>query len=362
MIYLISYFLLNLHFFLFSHSRKSTNWLFPFVLMGLILLFRYQVGWDWEHYDYFFNNLPNNEFHWEAGFYYFSSFLEFSNLNQYLVIGIISYLSVVYLAFKVLGKGIVYFFIPFTFFGYIDMFSVLRQELALTCFIFSIIFFLNKKYIYGFLCLIFAPMFHVSGLILPLFLLFFYYGYRYVLILILLSMFFVQFHFLSLFVDGVLSLPFLNDSELSKIQSYFETATVNFKLGFSLRYIELLILSILPLLYPYVRKVIESSKSYKLVYMAVVLNMFLYGILNDVSIMWERFAVYLWPFEAILIAIILKHHHNSVTKFIFMSTVVFAISIHHYQYWSSPGRGAESNFDRFYPYNSLLGGGNVSEK
>lgn len=291
---------------------------FLIVFYGIVVIsfsaFRYHTGWDWEAYDYFFNQLKpiydnvalSNIFGFEFGFLYLSSLLKTLYISPYVFFSFFTISLVIFTSKKILGMYVYLFFVLYLYYGYFQNFSIIRQALAAAIFIFSVYMLSEKKYKSVFLLSLIAISMHGSAFI-------FYIIYPvllvkkfhrvFVILTLIVSPFFVTFPLLSSTIfnfglDGYLP---------SSVLKYITNPLIAYKVGFSLKYLEIILLLIWGLR-PKVWIACTSRFGMLYSYMLILLafNLATYSFLNDFSIIYERISVYFEVAQGLFICMLLS--------------------------------------------------------
>lgn len=182
MIYLVA-FIFILFFYLIRKKKSNMifEYFFCFSILVLIAGLRYRVGGDSLAYEYFFSDYPKiNELHsfdifnaqYQPSWYVFNAFVK-SVSNNFMTFQLIHALIINSIVFWFINKytrekwlTLIYYFVFYYF--YFNM-EILRETLAISVFLISVPFLLNKKWIkYGFFCIL-ATSFHISAYITFLF-------------------------------------------------------------------------------------------------------------------------------------------------------------------------------------------------
>ena len=278
---------------------------------------RYHTGWDYEAYDYFITQLPSifssnpleyNPFYFEPVFVLFSSLIKSTGLSVYLVLSFITVAISLISARKILGKEVAIFMVLYLYFGYFHNFSIVRQGLVAALFLFLIIPFINGRWILSLIGIIFAIFIHKSAIFL-IFVMVYYRVFRNqpvvpILLMLIVGPVFVSFPFLSSLVSHLS--PNIGTILGDKVASYLAAENLTYKVGWSLKYIEMLAIVVVSLIPPVWRRGCDIYGKYysAFVFMSVT-GVSVYSFLNDYSIIYERLFVYFETSIAILIAMLI---------------------------------------------------------
>ncbi|MGU5690690.1 EpsG family protein [Aeromonas caviae] len=157
--------------------RKCTNLYFdfykilPIIVFVVVVGFRYDVGGDFQEYSYYYNS--QKDLHWsqvpyEYGFYLLIDFLIALELPAQSVFILCAFVQVLLLLKLLESCGesaawiILFYFLTLSF---IESLNVMRQGIAVLCFIVFVFNYCKYRYIIGFCYLLFGLAFHISILI-----------------------------------------------------------------------------------------------------------------------------------------------------------------------------------------------------
>lgn len=343
-------------------KRTANKFLGIYVLLlSLFAGLRFHTGWDWEAYDYFFNllnqaNIYNffsyNIFNYEPGFVLLSYISILLNIPPFLLFAIITVSLIVSSAHKYLGKFVYIFCLIYLYYGYFHNFSIVRQGIAAALFAYSIRFLIVRSYKFYFV-IIFASLFHISAamlLAIPLLLVIANRVPFFLLLLLSICMVLLP-------LSDMLGLKSLM-SKIPALNIYLNNSTLSYKVGFSLKYLELLIVFycyyerkvFLPLINNF------GIRQFWIFKGLIIIELMIYSIFNDYSIIYERLSVYFEFSHAIAIAMIVSTFKYKRIQFFLMLILLFFVFARYYQLVYSPVRvpGEMSHLERFENYCSIF--------
>lgn len=344
MIYILIYSLIYLNAII---GGKLNN--FILILLCLFSGLRYKTGLDYENYDLYFNSLPKNIWNFELGFHLLSLIAHYSYLYHYLFFSIIIFL-VLYLSLKKYSSlEVSFFLIVFTYYGYWNIFSVLRQSIACVIFFYIIVnsVELSKKNKYFLYLLAFSMHYSAIFFILVIEFLIPYIinRQRIQLILVFASIFFIQFK-----IDSTLFMP-------SPWKYALEITSLVKEVKFSLRFLEMLLVFFLSFIF------LRNKFDRMLVAFASV-QLFFYSFFSSVSFISERLNVYFDLLYALLfirliVIFVLKIKEIKIMRPVASTFLTIFIGIRYYQYifqadYSEVPEWEITNKDRFIPYQSIF--------
>jgi hypothetical protein len=346
-VYLIDYFRYNL----------KNSILKKIILINFILLpgLRYQTGWDYEAYDYFFKNLEETNlidffvkfisfnYEYEPIFTIISYFSVKFFISPYLLVSSIITLIFYKLTIKYYYKFFYVIFLGYVYFGYFHQFSIIRQGLSISLLYFIFFFYKNNKNKI-LLCLI-SIFIHYSSIIS---LIYFYlskkqtFKNKHIYIIIFLTLPFV-------FIKTNIIVDLINLVTFQKYSGYTEIDFLNYKVGFSLKYLETLLLIIFSM------KFLEKFRFIdKIFFNMLIFELINYAIFNDITIIYERFNV-IFEFSHLIVFVLLLSNTLKNNLLIYLFLFIF-ILIRYYQFFNSDPRNFEelTHFERFFPYKSII--------
>ncbi|EMN7348484.1 EpsG family protein [Vibrio vulnificus] len=315
--------------------RKTTVFL-SILVLALFSGLRYHTGWDWEAYDYFIATLPgiasgdffaSNVFNYEPLFVITVSVLNELSFSVFFFFSLMTVSLTILSANVYLGRFICVFLVTYLFYGYFHNFSIVRQGIAAALFLYSIRYIESRSFYKYSLIIFVASLFHVSSLIL----FFIYYIVNNVvpnksklLLYIFISFLFVAFPILSKANDIV---PFLSIFG-NKVSLYLSNENLSYKAGFSLKYLELLILVYIFSFEKY-RKLGQGhfGKYFNIFGCLVTVQLGVYSFINDFSILYERISVYFEVSQGIFISMVVVCFRGKVSKFLIISIIFTMVFI-----------------------------------
>lgn len=330
-----------------SFLRGRLN-LLVILIYWALSAFRYKTGLDYENYDYYFENLPSNEWNYEFGFHFLSLITHYLNINQYFLFSTI-YFALLYKFQKDLRNNFLFslFLITFFFYGFWNLMSVLRQSIALIILFLSFIYSETKKrniIIFYFL----AFSMHYSALFFIIVLEFckkIEFTRKTTLILILISYILLVYQ-----IDISNLIPY-------KYQYALEITSLVKPVGISLRFIEYTLITIIASYFnkSYIINKLNSLSN---------LQIFFYAIFSSISYVSERFNVYFEIFYALLFASILYELAKKFSPYYLSFSIlpimlIFFITFRYYRYlykadYSKIPEWENTNLERVIPYQSIF--------
>ncbi|MBY5947414.1 EpsG family protein [Photobacterium rosenbergii] len=309
------------------------------LVLGLFSGLRYHTGWDWEAYDYFISSLPgflsgdvfaNNIFNYEPLFVITVSILNEFSISVFAFFALTTVMLTITSAKRYLGKYLGVFFVCYLFYGYFHNFSIIRQGISAAIFIYSVRFIHGKKAFHYLISIFVASLFHASSLILlPV-----YFvvnkvepNQKKVLIFIVISFLFVMTPLLSS-LNSVI--PFLSLFG-EKVNMYLSNENLSYKAGFSLKYLEQIILVAIFSFsrFRYIGNRI-FGRYFTIFGLLVMVQLSVYSFLNDFSILYERIAVFFEVSQGIFMAMILVCFKGQISKF-FIILMIFSMVFIRYE-------------------------------
>jgi hypothetical protein len=342
-----------------------------YLSLPLLILFsgtRIEIGWDWEAYNYLYEFASNNSFfstwdtfcvfangEYEPGFVILVAAAGVLGISQqFLIVMLIVVFG--YLAHKRnFGVGIAMFVTIYMFYGYFHTFGIVRQGLAAAIAFYGISLERRER---ALAVVALACSIHFSIIPVAIFL---YLVVRFVSNKMLLAT--IAFAWFASAVPLAGPLIMLGAAALGfeRWMSLLDFSAATFKVGFSLVLVEHTAVAILYLLNK------SDDRRWRLGAAVVVCRLFLYGALNDISIVWERFnsaydLFYASACAYIIYCALAKYAPPRTFMFKFMSVMVFiGVSMFVYVRYDrligsdSRETGGLSHYDRFVNYRSFLG-------
>ena len=326
------------------------------VLLFLFSGLRYHTGWDWEAYDYFFDELAKaniitlfhyNIFGYEPGFVFFTYISSVLNIPPFLFFSIITVSLIISSAHRYLGKYVFIFCLLYLYYGYFHNFSIVRQGVAAALFAYSIRFLIlnnNKFYV----VIMIGALFHISAIMLFAIPLLCRWSKKIPFTpIVLLSLITVLFP-----ISEMIGLKTIL-STVPALKNYLNNDTLSYKVGFSLKYVELLLI-----FYCFYdgRFVELMKKNFSIFRSLILVELLIYSIFNDFSIFYERLSVYFEFSHAIAIAMIISAFKYRRVQFLLLMILLLIVFFRYYQLVNSPVRvqGEMSHLERFENYCSIF--------
>lgn len=143
------------------------------LIMSFIVGFRFKVGVDWEGYKEYFEHIasdPNLQFTdqtFELGYFYLNKIISATGLSYEWMFFTVAFISW-YFFFKSISQNLLPILILFIFLDEFFFWGMngVRQFMAISIWVYSIQYIINKKFLNYILLIILASMFHVSVIIL----------------------------------------------------------------------------------------------------------------------------------------------------------------------------------------------------
>lgn len=330
-----------------SFLQGKLNFL-AIICFWAISSFRYKTGLDYENYDYYFSNLPENVWNFEFGFHLLSLSSNFIGINPYLFHSTIFFIILAKWSKKEENKFLISLFLIFFFFyGFWNLMSVLRQSLALI-FIFYIfcrneISFKGKIGYY-----LIASSIHYSSIF---FILVIELSNTFkIKKLMAFSIILISFLLLLFKIDVAFLIP-------SKYKYALEIASLIKPVGISLRFVEFAIITTISYFLSY-NELYERLKN--LAFFQIIF----YSIFSSISYLSERFNVYFEIFYALLFAhtviiLIKKIKPQIISRSIISMVCVCFVTFRYYRFlykadYSEIPVWENTNKDRVIPYQSIF--------
>ncbi len=343
--------------------------LFPFLILTALAGLRSEIGWDYDAYQEFFDQVASQAIG--------DSFAKGNVVDEYgfeggfsLIIWLLTYLGVDYqfvLAFVTVGvcllaayfispsKATALFLIMYLWYGYYHNFSILRQGLAAgLVFLAVALWETRKKQAFGMVAL--ATTIHMSTIILaPLVAICIKYATKKLIIISL-----VLCWILSVFTLGseIIS-SLLGIAGRERWQTLMGSSEMTTKVGVSLILFEYTLLTLCV-------AIVDNNKPAVRFAMGILLYRILtYGIFNDITIAWERTSSFSDPMYAMAIAVLVTYcveifSRNEVKRRAALVTVALTMSIYvaikYERMLETEPRVAweRSHHERFIPYRSIF--------
>lgn len=330
---------------------------------------RFEIGWDYEAYQDFFNVIDSQDitesfgvggviesYGFESGYSLLIWLLTLVDANYQFVLAVITvglcFLAANHIAPK---SSIGLFVVIYMWYGYYHNFSILRQGLA-AALIFLAFALLNRrrKYFLGVLAL--ASTIHLSSLVLaPVLWFFVRIANKKVILLALAICWILSIYSFSGEILGLL----LSLTGRERWLTLLDIGELTTKVGVSLILVEYTLLTLLIL------TINASSYAIKFAMGVILYRIITYGFFNDISIVWERTNSFSDPMYALAISVIILTVMAKFTKntHIFRLTISILIiimssyvTIKYSQMLLSEPRVSweRSHYERFVPYRSIF--------
>ncbi len=323
-------------------SISKVFYFISFLILVSFAGFRYDTGWDYATYRYYFNMTPSlfdllngigwDTFHsiyFEPGFkviisifnelgFSFQSFLFLCNFITLILI--FSSFNFFYKYFPY--RNIMVFIYYATAYLLLNM-SVIRQGIVCGILLYSMRFLINKQWIKYLFCILVGALFHITViifLILP-FIYVFNFSFLMSLIIICLSLiiFLMKIQWLGFIIDNVL--PFLS----YKYHTYISNNFYNHDRGLSFGFFEKLIF-IMVFAYLYYFKG-KNNRILKLFYYNYLFYFMSYLLFFEIGVIYSRLRLYFVMLFIINLLIIIKYlsKESRIIGFIFICIYSFII-------------------------------------
>lgn len=301
----------------FTKYSKYIGSFFIFILITIATI-RYKTGTDFDSYTSIWEGISSlsdgaaGREYLEPGFRYLLSFLKMFTDSPVLFFGVMATITLCffYSGLKKIEDINIYvaIFFYFMIFYIPYAFNAMRQAVAMSIYIYSLSYILNKRFKAVFLLSILASSFHISGILILL-------SYMIIKIKFNLIYFFVLGTVISFllyytgFISSLIDLTFGNKFSLY-VENYGRIST-------SQLYFRTVLAIFFVLLSSYVLRI----DSYKKIVLMYLLGYFLYIILADAGMMATRFNMFFRVLEIILFSMVLHQSRyilNRVFIFIFL--------------------------------------------
>ncbi|PHM22110.1 EpsG family protein [Xenorhabdus ehlersii] len=319
---------------IFFYQRAYKKILFIILTFWLIILAatRYQVGIDWSAYENMFHN--QNELtsqNIEIGYSFIYRVMEGMNFNTVLLV--ISALSFVFLTLfinKFAYFKIVALLVYFTdLYFYLNL-SGMRQGIALSLTLFSVIFIYQKRSWLFFLTIFVACLFHKTAIFfcLAYFFQYFKLSYKNIIIAIAIS-FLVSLFFITL-TEIIAELGYFRNVGMYTDSTYNDTYSLgNYIAGGIKRLMPLLLL-----LFVCKIKEFENNLFVKLYFVGLLCFFTLYPSFPDIAV---RLSLYYLAFDMIMYNLIFIHSKNISMKIFIMFILILMTGYKIYGYTNMEG-------------------------
>ena len=145
--------------------------IYPILFFVLVFGFRKDVGVDFSSYAGYFDSQQIHsvkDVPYEAGFYYIIGTLKsfgFSSQSLFVLTSIIQAVLLTKIVKAYNKAGILIFIFYFLSLNILVSLNILRQSLSLLFCILAVIRFNERRYLYGAICLLMAPIFHLTSIV-----------------------------------------------------------------------------------------------------------------------------------------------------------------------------------------------------
>lgn len=345
----------------------------PIVIVAFIMLsafagFRSEIGWDYEAYQYLYDYFSSYTLA-EAfstgqavdalGFEYGFSLLLWgaaaTGANYQLVVAVLTVGLCLFSAYRLSPSALPVFLLVYLWYGYNHNFSILRQGLAAGMIFLAIAIFDERKKLAIVLYAV-ASTLHMSAILLAPFLAACIKFSTRKMVLIALGFCWVM--SLSSFLSGGI-FALLELIGRDRWHTLLQFGELTNKVGVSLILIEYTLLALL------LWFIDDESFAIRFARGVLVYRLLIYGLLNDISIAWERSSAFTDPMYALALATISTAFISKISRaaevFLLNSIcVVVAVSFYvgfkYERMLSSEPRtaGERSHFERFIPYKTIF--------
>ncbi len=345
----------------------------PAVVVVFVILvgfagFRSQIGWDYEAYQYLYDYFASyslveafsagqavDALGFEFGFALLVWGAAVTGANYQLVLAVLTVGLCLFSAYRLSPSALPVFLLIYMWYGYNHNFSILRQGLAAGMIFFAIAIFDERKKLAVALYAV-ASTLHMSAVILTPFLAACIRYSTRKMVLIALGLCWVL--SLSSFLSGGI-FTFLELIGRDRWHTLLQFGELTNKVGVSLILIEYTLLALLLWFSD------DDSFAIRFARGVLVYRLLIYGLLNDISIAWERSSAFADPMYALALATILtafiaKFSRTAEAFLLNSICVVAAVSFYvgfkYERMLSSEPRtaGERSHFERFIPYKSIF--------
>lgn len=338
-----------------------------FLFLALFAGMRFETGWDYEAYQYFYNSLSNTnlfeifsengpvqQMGFEPGFALLIWLCNALHVNYQIILAIITVGLCIYSMYLLDQDALPLFIVIYLWYGYYHNFSIVRQGLSSALIFMAIAGNKSGKLL---LCnYLIAISFHLSALVLsPIIWLLIKFSSKNILIGSIILCWVLSLHE----IVREFLLPIVSLVAPGRWVTLLEAEQMTGKVGISSILIEYTIASLILLF--------TTKKGYATSFATGILiyKILTYGLFNDVSIIWERTSSFSDPMYAASLAIIFAGLVNKVavkTKLIrtliFFAVLVLGlyVFVKYNRMLGSEVRieGERSHYERFIPYKSIV--------
>jgi hypothetical protein len=341
-----------------------------YISLPLLILFsgtRIEIGWDWEAYNYLYEFARNNSFgstwdtfcvlangEYEPGFVILVGAAGILGISQQFLL-VLLIVVFAYLGHKRnFAVGVAMFVTIYLFYGYFHTFGIVRQGLAAAIAFYGIS--LERRW-HALAVVALACTIHFSIIPVALFL---YLMVRVMSSRLLLASTVFAWFASAVPLSGQLIMLAASALGFERWLSLLDFSAATYKVGFSLVLLEHTLVALMYLLHK------SEDRRWALGAAVVVCRLILYGALNDISIVWERFnsaydLFYASACAYIIYCALAKYAPPRTFAFKSMSVVVFIcmsmfVYVRYDRLIGSDSResGGLSHYDRFVNYRSFL--------
>lgn len=339
-----------------------------FILSALFAGLRFQTGWDYEAYQYFYDSLSNSSLFeifnengpvqamgFEPGFAILIWICSALGTNYQLVLAIATVGLCFYSVYRLDRNALPFYIVIHLWYGYFHNFSIVRQGISGALVFFAIVI-ADKQKRLSMCSYLVSSLLHYSALVLSpiIWLLIRFSTMRILLVSLVIGW---TFSFLEIF-RGIL-FPIISLVAPERWLSLITIEEITGKVGVSLILLEYSFASLILYTNKLENRAISFARG------VLVYKILTYGLFNDVSIIWERTSSFADAMYAASLAIILAGFIKAhVTKrkliqasyffmILFLSLYVF---VKYQRMLGSEVRieGERSHYERFIPYRSIL--------
>lgn len=339
-----------------------------FMILAGFAGLRSEIGWDYEAYQYLYDSFISHTLvevfgagqaidvlGFEPGFSLLVWVITEIGANHQLVLAVLTVSLCLFSAYHLSPSTLPVFLLAYLWYGYNHNFSILRQGLAAGMIFWAIAIFNERKKLAVALYAL-ASTIHMSALFLTPFLAACIRYSTRKMVLIVLALCWVL--SLSSFVSGGI-FAFLELIGRDRWHTLLQFEELTNKVGVSFILIEYTLLALLLWFVDGYSFAIRFARG------VLVYRLITYGLLNDISIAWERSSAFADPMYALALAIILsafvaKFSRTSKVFLLNLICVVVVVSFYvgfkYERLLSSEPRtaGERSHFERFIPYKSIF--------
>lgn len=340
-----------------------------FILLVAFAGFRLEIGWDYENYQYFYEAVsglapmevlaadgPANQMGFEPGFSLLIWLINAVGADYQFTLAILTIGLCIYAAYRLAPEALPVFFVAYLLNGYFHNFSILRQGLA-GALVFCLFTIYEKRKGVAWGGYLAASAIHLSAIFLsPLIAVCIRFSTKKILLC-------------TLALCWVMSVTSINSEFLSFVlttstgrgrwRHLLEINALTGKVGVSFILVEYTLLSCMLVAIKINDKAVQFARG------ILIFRLLVYGLLNDISIAWERSSAFADPMYAAALAITLTMTVKRVVPDIQLARLcmlltVTLVSVHviikyDRMLGSEPRvKGERSHYERFIPYRSIF--------